>query len=766
MSLRNAIIAPASLVLGGAALPLGAQGYIVNAPYSLRCDRTRTLTARYHGISTEPGTWRWSASGGAACRVKPRLAGARTCATPDEEVEFLPPQVDRRTACRVTLERLRGNLPVEAVWTEILVLPAHGGGPSVRVTASLDPAVLTGGRSCLLSATHQTAPGRKLSWSIVEETLPGSPGGTAPALLEPLEDGRIRFLAPVRGQTAWFQVHAVDPVDGFHRNALTIVVEPPVPSARMRIAGAPAAPAALVTGETCLLQAVHEDPAGRSWHWSVLDGEGLATGTEGSGPAFAFTAPFVARRETFRVRVEDKADPGEFFERPIPVEPGSLVFRKLMAAAMGADWLPPLLVPFAGEYLAAPGVPASRFDQIQGVQFADDPLLAPWAAGYWVHDAWGLHHVDLHGVVSPVLASASLSEPAGVAEGTRFRITAMAVRPAGSSAKNPRRLVFAAEALAERATGSVGAFLFELDGKGRAVHCAGGLPPIEGHDGPENLAGDAAKVHLGRIGAMAMDLAGNLYLADAGLGLIRRVSPAGRVANLKPKRWFSAGAGDCFGASWMGLALDPGTGALYVADGPFVRRLGPEGDLSTACRCHARITGLAFHDGRLFLSAEGRPAIGIFDTLDRGWSWVALETRAGEAGVRLALLDLAAELPGGNRWPVPGVMGVGPEGVLVVADADRVKLADLAWVPRQEPLARRVPEAPPETWLWLPLEAAERRQAPAAGGESKTPAAATEPARFGVSLKPAAPARAAEAKQEAAPAGQARFGVALKPVRR
>lgn len=104
-----------------------------------------------------------------------------------------------------------------------------------------------------------------------------------------------------------------------------------------------------------------------------------------------------------------------------------------------------------------------------------------------------------------------------------------------------------------------------------------------------HVDGPAAAATFDDPRGMAMDAAGNLYVADSAELVVRKITPDGVVST-----YAGSGAADSDGNSavvdgpaasakfWFpqGLAIGP-DGALYVADGIAVRRIGSDGVVST-----------------------------------------------------------------------------------------------------------------------------------------------------------------------------------------
>ena len=192
----------------------------------------------------------------------------------------------------------------------------------------------------------------------------------------------------------------------------------------------------------------------------------------------------------------------------------------------------------------------------------------------------------------------------------------------------------------------------------------------------------AAARYLGPAGVL-QDVDGDLLVADTGNHTIRRIDPAGQVTTLAGKEG-EAGTDDGVGAAArfnapMGLALDPGTGDLLVADSGnhTIRRVTPGGEVTTlagsagvsgsdnglgAAARFDRPTGLAAASGAgavLYVADTGNATIRKV-VIDTG-EVTTLAGAAGETGTQDGV-DARFRAPAGLAWRQD-------TGQLYVADA-------------------------------------------------------------------------------------------------
>ncbi len=117
--------------------------------------------------------------------------------------------------------------------------------------------------------------------------------------------------------------------------------------------------------------------------------------------------------------------------------------------------------------------------------------------------------------------------------------------------------------------------IFKVDAKGVLTLVAGNSRPGFSGDG-----GPAVAAQLNSPGGMAVDRAGNLYVADTGNNRVRRVSTDGVVTTV-------AGGGPDAQARLYGpaaVAIDS-AGNLYIADNQAIRKLAPGGSLTSVAAC-------------------------------------------------------------------------------------------------------------------------------------------------------------------------------------
>jgi sugar lactone lactonase YvrE len=130
----------------------------------------------------------------------------------------------------------------------------------------------------------------------------------------------------------------------------------------------------------------------------------------------------------------------------------------------------------------------------------------------------------------------------------------------------------------------------------RKVLTNGTITTVAGN-GTQGYSGDggrATSAQLNAFGDVAVDAAGNLYIADAGNGRVRKIAVNGTITTVAGN-----GAGSCSPSTAIGLVTPVGVvvgaaGNLYVGDGGsnLIRQVAPDGTITTvAGTCTAGYSG-------------------------------------------------------------------------------------------------------------------------------------------------------------------------------
>jgi streptogramin lyase len=143
------------------------------------------------------------------------------------------------------------------------------------------------------------------------------------------------------------------------------------------------------------------------------------------------------------------------------------------------------------------------------------------------------------------------------------------------------------EAVAVDASGNV----YVVDNGNNAIRKitpAGQVTTLAGNGSPGSANGTGNNASFNSPFGIALDAAGNVYVADAGNNMIRKITPSGTVTTLAGRT--SAGAGNGTGNAAMfntpsGLAVDA-AGNVYVADenNNQIRKITPAGVVTTLAR--------------------------------------------------------------------------------------------------------------------------------------------------------------------------------------
>jgi sugar lactone lactonase YvrE len=191
-------------------------------------------------------------------------------------------------------------------------------------------------------------------------------------------------------------------------------------------------------------------------------------------------------------------------------------------------------------------------------------------------------------------------------------------------------------------------------------------------------AGAAAAFHT--PSGLAIDAAGNLYVADTGNNAIRKVSPQGVVTTLAGDGTAGYQDGPAAQARFngpLGVAVDA-RGNVYVADtyNDRIRMIGADGNVATL----AGLGAPGYADG---LAAEA-----MFDTptailLDAQGALLIADTRNGairklDAAGQVSTLAKAADNEEKPLMRRPVSMALTPDGVLYIGDMARGRILQLA----------------------------------------------------------------------------------------
>jgi sugar lactone lactonase YvrE len=121
--------------------------------------------------------------------------------------------------------------------------------------------------------------------------------------------------------------------------------------------------------------------------------------------------------------------------------------------------------------------------------------------------------------------------------------------------------------------------------KVRVVSPAGNVTSLAGSGSIGSVDATGTSASFSNLGGLALDAAGNVYVADTGNNTIRKITQSGNVTTIAGTGAVGASNGSALSATFFGLsgiAVDS-SGTVYIADSGngLVRKLSPNGDVST-----------------------------------------------------------------------------------------------------------------------------------------------------------------------------------------
>ena len=341
-------------------------------------------------------------------------------------------------------------------------------------------------------------------------------------------------------------------------------------------------PLEVVSWEEGRFTVVPGDAAMRAWEWSLDQPHGgwvvpseAKTSAE-AGFSATFTAAQVVLPREFVIQVRDAHDPSHLARRTVRVLPSAGVMGPLAAFfGGGGDWLRPVpkLVPFLGT-LSGPAAHGTLSPDMARIAFMDNGALGPRFHRRWlVGDARGIRLIAATREIQDMAGEAPC--PKGL-KLEPFTCVALAVCAPGTPKEAPVHLVWApGESLGSPIAHTI-----------HGVDSLGGVRVLAGSRGRGFRNGPALEAQFRGITGLAMDATGTIFILDAGNRMVRTLSRLGEVATLAGGGRTSATGQDGRGggASFLhptAMTLDPATGDLYVLDCHAVRRVAPDGLVTT-----------------------------------------------------------------------------------------------------------------------------------------------------------------------------------------
>jgi uncharacterized protein (TIGR03437 family) len=224
------------------------------------------------------------------------------------------------------------------------------------------------------------------------------------------------------------------------------------------------------------------------------------------------------------------------------------------------------------------------------------------------------------------------------------------------------------------AAGPLGAYGVAVDGFGnvfiagsqriRKVSASGIITTVAGN-GDAGFSGDgglATAAGLSEPYGVAVDAAGNLFIADTGNNRIRKVSASGIITTVAGGGFGRGDGGPAIGCALNrpeGISLD-GQGNVFFSDANQIRRLVLSPPMGTGCQ-------YAIDQAQLvFTAAGGSASVGILATCP--WlavsytNWVTISTDVGNSGTGLLTYSVA---PNPNSASRTGTLSIGGKSLTV-----------------------------------------------------------------------------------------------------
>ena len=604
---------------------------------------------------------------------------------------FHAPTVSEVTTCHIQAVA-RNHSQMKAV-VAIQVYP--------RLTLSVAGAEAVSGRACeLLAARGAALP--------AEFRLAGPNGGT----LNRDAQGRTFWTPPQVEVPTPVVLGVQDPLtrlyrdgSGFADEERTLQVLPAVMIHAKRYA---TDCHHLVAGNACALKAERRDGAAALWQWTVLGAGGGQFGVDPQG-ATTYTAPQASMAFRVYLRATDLNHPGDSALWAMDVMPRipnlpDYYAEVVLPAAQGKGWMAPTpeLTLFAvkGEPGAAANPRAPGYGCLTWVE--DGPAMGA-LSGTWLAQSGRFFDVfSKRGVHLQTLRMGQRAD----------RITAVAVRPGGSLAGNPRQIVFAEYDDLSRQGTIWGA---SPDGTSTLLAGRAVAEGIDGTRGDTDLDedylfpcnGQGAQAAIGFVTGMAMSPDGTVTFTEAiedddaleapegedHLGVIRQLGPDGQVTVLAGALDSELNLGqppmDGHGeaavvASPSQVVLDPVAGAFYFADLTGLRKVTPFGAVTTLA------TPAGANDlrdlqifGDHLLALGGRNTLWMLNLRTGAWRTLTGGSPLFRQEECVRMGPLSAVSP---RLPAmacaalakPGALAVNTQGTCIIADGPMLLKLDLS----------------------------------------------------------------------------------------